>query len=192
MSFRLLHRALTQVGCWQAEGLAVDVSVNVAPAIIATAGFSSRVLEALADHDIEGEHLTIEITEHGPSVAADAMRASLTDLRAAGVGIAIDDFGSGYASFQRLFELPFSELKIDPELIGSLPRSQKARTIVAWTIDLAHTLGMRVCAAGVETSEQLAFLAGQACDLAQGFFVSEPLPASALRSFALHSKESAL
>lgn len=192
MSFRLLHLALAQVALWRADGLAVDVAVNVPPSVIATPGFGMRVLEALDTLGIDGEHLTIELTEHGPSVTADSMRASLTALRAAGVGISINDFGSGYATFQRLFELPFSEIKIDRALIRSLLRSQKARTIVAWTINLAHTLGLRVCAEGVETSEQLAFLAGQACDLAQGFFVSEPLPASALRSFALHSREAAL
>jgi EAL domain-containing protein (putative c-di-GMP-specific phosphodiesterase class I) len=147
---------------------------------------------ALARAERIGPAGTIEISEHGPSVTADAMRASLAELRAAGVGISIDDFVSGYGSFQRLFELPFSELKIDRELIGSLLRSQKARTIVAWTIGLTHTLALPVCAEGVETSEQLAFLAEEACDLAQGFFVSEPLPASELSSFALHSKEAAL
>ena len=192
MTFRILRLSLQQLHAWDSEGLVIDIAVKVAPELVATHGFVERVLGELDAAGIDYPRLTLELTEHRPAVCGQVMHDNLRNLRAHGVRVSIDDFGSGYSSLLRLFELPFSELKIERELIRSLSSSEKARTIVAWTIGLAHSLGLRVCAEGVESSEQLAFLAGQDCDFAQGYFISRPLPAHALRTFALHGKEATL
>ena len=100
----------------------------------------------------------------------------LTRLRVKNFNLAIDDFGIGYSSLTQLFQMPFNEMKIDKSLVLRVPQSNEAKIMVETLVELAHKLNLTVCAEGVETQEALDFLASVACDSAQGFLVSRPVP----------------
>jgi EAL domain-containing protein (putative c-di-GMP-specific phosphodiesterase class I) len=100
----------------------------------------------------------------------------LTRLRVKGFGLSIDDFGTGYSSITRLYQMPFDEMKIDKSLVMNVPHSREANTIVSSLIELAHNLGLRVCAEGVENRAALDLLQVLQCDRCQGFYISRAIP----------------
>jgi EAL domain-containing protein (putative c-di-GMP-specific phosphodiesterase class I) len=157
--------------------------VNVSARQVSTPGFVETVLSALHETDVEASALEIELTESA-ALAEDASSV-LARLARAGVRIAIDDFGSGYSSFQRIKDLPIHTLKVDRSLVQNVASDPRDATILGTIIGMAHALGMGVVAEGVETQEQLEALRGlrwsgevqPVCDRAQGFVLSRPLPA---------------
>jgi EAL domain-containing protein (putative c-di-GMP-specific phosphodiesterase class I) len=138
------------------------------------------IRQALARWGIPPAHLVIEVTES--SLMADAARAMdvLGRLRAMGVSVSIDDFGTGYSSLAYLKRLPVDELKIDKSFVAHIASDDNDAAIVRSTIGLAHALGLSVVAEGIEDQETLEFLAKLGCDVAQGYFISRPLPVVAL------------
>jgi EAL domain-containing protein (putative c-di-GMP-specific phosphodiesterase class I) len=108
----------------------------------------------------------------------EAALAALGRLRELGVRIAMDDFGTGYSSFGYLQKFPFDTIKIDGSFIGALQIRSEAQAIVRAVVSLGRSLGMRTCAEGVETAEQLALLKAEGCDEVQGYYLSRPLPAA--------------
>ena len=120
--------------------------------------FPDRLGLLLSEHGVEGSRLALELTE--TAAMSDETKATdiLVRLRVKHIDLAIDDFGTGYSSLQQLYKLPFTELKIDRSFVAELPGSSEARAIVHATIVLAHTLGMTVCAEGVETQAALDYL----------------------------------
>ena len=166
--------SLTELGCWRRAGHCIGVSVNLAAANLSDEDLPRRVAASLERHDVPADALTVEITERAAvddSAVADRVLGALSSL---GVGLAIDDFGTGHSSLSRIARFPLDELKIDRSFVKDIEHSD--RPIVATTIDLAHTLGLRVVAEGVETVEMLNALREMDCDLAQGYYFSRPLP----------------
>jgi len=127
--------------------------------------------------------LELEITETAILEKESMAIASLETLRAAGLGVSLDDFGSGYAGFAHLQSLPVNKLKIDRGLIAQLSNSHDDSLIVSFTITLAKRLSLRVVAEGVETPEQLVYLRLAGCDLVQGYHFSRPMPAEQVAEF---------
>jgi EAL domain-containing protein (putative c-di-GMP-specific phosphodiesterase class I) len=121
----------------------------------------------------------------------DRAHAILTRLRALGVRIAVDDFGTGYSSLAYLRDLPIDELKLDKSFVMPMADDPRAAALVASTIALAHSLGLRMVAEGVENSVAYAELAGYGCDMAQGFYMSRPVPAAELDAW-LAKRESTI
>jgi EAL domain-containing protein (putative c-di-GMP-specific phosphodiesterase class I) len=121
--------------------------------------------------------LMLEITEDFLMSDRDRARDVLTRLREAGIQIAVDDFGTGYSSLSYLRDLPIDELKLDRSFVLPMAHDVRAASLVASTIDLAHSLGLRMVAEGVESSVAYDELARYGCDHAQGFFMSHPIPA---------------
>jgi EAL domain-containing protein (putative c-di-GMP-specific phosphodiesterase class I) len=113
----------------------------------------------------------------------EAALSSLTDLKDLGVGLAVDDFGTGYSSLTYLKKFPVDELKIDRSFIAGLGLEAGDAAIVASCIDLAHAVGIRAVAEGVETPEQAEALIAMGCDLAQGYYYAQPLPAPLLKAW---------
>jgi EAL domain-containing protein (putative c-di-GMP-specific phosphodiesterase class I) len=106
--------------------------------------------------------------------------ATLTKLREIGVRVAMDDFGTGYSSLSYLQRFPFDTIKIDRSFIEAIERRSEAQAIVRAVVGLGRSLGIRTCAEGVETAEELAFLEAEGCDEVQGYYLGRPLPASEL------------
>jgi diguanylate cyclase (GGDEF)-like protein len=176
----VLEQALRQAAEWIDSGLLVRMAVNVSARDLHDDGFCARVSEALTRTGVPASYLELELTER--VVMADPARAlqNLTALSRLGVRLALDDFGTGYSSLAYLRRLPVTELKIDKSFVLRMDVDEEDATIVRSTIDLAHGLGLRVLAEGVETAETWQRLSDLGCDAAQGYFLSRPHPAAVI------------
>jgi diguanylate cyclase (GGDEF)-like protein/PAS domain S-box-containing protein len=175
----VLNRATREARAWQKAGQALPVAVNVSARSLHDRLIVDDVAHALRANDLDADQLLIEITES--AVMADATRAAQTldGLTRTGVGISIDDFGTGYSSLALLRRLPVSELKIDKSFVKGMAGEMGSDTaIVRSTNDLGHNLGLTVVAEGVEDEWTLDLLSAFGCDLAQGYFIARPMPAS--------------
>lgn len=161
----VLHIALKQLAEWGRDGQDLYVAVNLlAPYLLTDATLPDRVAALLQEYGSNGEQLLLETTESSVMDDTTTAMAVPTRFRVSNVALSRDDFGTGYSSLLQLFRLPFSERKIDRSFVADVEFSEEARTIVSATVDLAHNLGLTVCAAGSETEGALKFLRNLACD----------------------------
>jgi diguanylate cyclase (GGDEF)-like protein len=167
-----------------AQGHALSLAVNLSTRDLMDLELPDKIGERLARFAVPPEALKLEITES--AIMDDPQRAEsvLARLHAMGLPLSIDDFGTGYSSLAYLKRLPVKELKIDRSFVMHLDREDGDHKIVRSTIDLAHTLGLEVVAEGVENLAIWQVLRGLGCDLAQGYFVSRPLPADQFEAWA--------
>jgi EAL domain-containing protein (putative c-di-GMP-specific phosphodiesterase class I) len=182
----VVERALADAADWHARGHRIPVAVNLFPPSLADLDLPGRLDDALKDHGLSSSALTVEITEDFILGNLDRARLVLTGLRRLGIGIAIDDFGSGYSSLHYLNELPIDEVKLDRSFIAYITEDPRAAAIVRSVIDLSHTLGLKTVAEGVETSATAAVLTGYGCDIAQGHYFSHPITARQLLDQVTH------
>lgn len=171
----VIDRALAAASGWHRSGHSIAINVNLATANLSEADLPARVLTALRRNDFKAEHLTLEITETATIQDGRMATHVLRALRELGVELSIDDFGTGHSSLVRLAEFPISELKIDRSFVLGMRDSD--RPIVSTAVGLGKSLGLRVVAEGVEDRATLDALERLGCDLAQGYFISRPLPA---------------
>jgi EAL domain-containing protein (putative c-di-GMP-specific phosphodiesterase class I) len=178
----VLDLALKQISDWNALGIDVTVAVNVSARVLAERDFTDNVAEALCAANVSPSRLKLEVTESTLMLDPEHAKSVLRELSLLGVGIAIDDFGTGYSSLAYLANLPVSEVKIDRTFVSRMSAGSRDGIIVTSTIDLAHHLGLRAVAEGVEDPTLLARLKGLGCDMAQGYGISRPLaPSDATR-----------
>ncbi|MFT6465287.1 putative bifunctional diguanylate cyclase/phosphodiesterase [Halopseudomonas sp.] len=174
----VLKQACQQMGEWYAEGyLDWCVAVNVSALQLSQPRFVDSVQAALEQNALPAKHLIIEITETMAMNDVDASIKVLERLGSIGVGVSIDDFGSGHSSLLYLKNLPVNELKIDRGFVNELQHGAADEAIISAIVDLGQALGLRIVAEGVETAEQQAFLSSMKCDVLQGFLLGHPLPA---------------
>ena len=172
-----LARAVEDILRWQAMGLEVPrTSVNVSAIQLRQKDFVESVLEAIAGFGRAKPLLDVEITESVLVDDIDETTRKLQTLRRAGVEISVDDFGTGYCSLSYLARLPVDVLKIDRSFVVRMRDAGYPRNIVAMIVSLAHTLGLKVIAEGVEDDEQVRLLRDLGCDQIQGYLVSRPVP----------------
>lgn len=151
------------------------VSVNVAAAQLRNTAFTETVRSALDEAGVNAQHLTIEVTES--ALVTDDVSITLADLADLGVRLDVDDFGTGYSSLAYLVRLPVHALKIDRSFVWDLDEDQRLRTTLRAVIRLAHDLGLKTVAEGVERASHVEFLRREGCDILQGFYYSKPVPA---------------
>jgi len=175
-----LEAALNQSRWWCVEGIDVPISVNLSARTLHDGSFPERVGAMLRTHGIAAEQLELEITES--SIMVDPARALdiLTRLYRMGISLSIDDFGTGYSSLSYLKKLPVKAVKIDRSFVIHMTRDESDAQIVRSTIDLAHNLGLKVIAEGVESREVWDRLLALGCDEVQGYYMSRPLRAPEL------------
>jgi EAL domain-containing protein (putative c-di-GMP-specific phosphodiesterase class I) len=175
----VLDAALSACRGWWTAGDEVPISVNVAASDAMSPDLVERVTRALERHGLPPRALVLELTEDTLVEDPAAVRGVMLALRALGVALSIDDFGSGYSSLAYLRELPVQELKLDRAFVADLAAdpspSSSAAAIVRTTTDLAHSLGLHVVAEGVEDDATLTLLAALGCDVVQGFHVAHPM-----------------
>jgi diguanylate cyclase (GGDEF)-like protein len=178
----VLNEALAQCAEWRASGRELAVSVNVATGDLLEPEFLGLVKSLLERHQLPGEAVVIEITE--TTIITDFLRsqAVILQLRDLGIVVSIDDFGAGFTSLAYLSSLAVGELKLDRTFITALNAEGNGREmeLVRATINLGHEMGLRVVAEGIEDVETLDLIGDLGCDLAQGYFISRPSPASRL------------
>jgi diguanylate cyclase (GGDEF)-like protein len=168
----ILQQSLRHLRAWRNRQLTVAVNVSVRQLI--SKGFAEDVLADLIELGLEPGRLCLEITETQVMEEPVASLATLKQLHEAGVSIAIDDFGIGFSSLAYVRDLPASELKIDQRFVAGMPNNHKDRAVVRAIVELAHALGMRTVAEGVETQEQLALLREVGSDMVQGYLLGRP------------------
>jgi diguanylate cyclase (GGDEF)-like protein len=179
----VLELALRQCRLWAEQDRELAVAVNVSPSNLVDEDFPGTVAGLLVATGVPARSLVLEVTES--LLMADRERAErvLGRLRDQGVGVAIDDYGTGYSSLAYLAELPVTELKLDRAFVAGMTASWRAESIVISTLHLAHALGLALVAEGVEDQETLDALAGLGCDVVQGYHLSRPLPAAAFEDW---------
>jgi diguanylate cyclase (GGDEF)-like protein/PAS domain S-box-containing protein len=183
LTLYVVDEALRQCREWQDEGLELRVAVNLSTRNLLDLDFPEQVMELLEKWHVEPTMLEFEITES--TMLADPLRAKLVldRLSAIGIKLAIDDFGTGYSSLAYLTRLPVSKLKIDRSFVSNMRASEHDAVIVRSTIDLGRNLGLEVVAEGVEDTETWDLLERLGCSIAQGYYLTAPLPASKLRDW---------
>jgi diguanylate cyclase (GGDEF)-like protein len=172
-----LHEAARQSRVWSDAGFpAIPISVNVSSRQFVPGKLLQTIREALGDGGLGGEALAIELTEsvimENPHDTAEMLEA----IKHLGLSVSIDDFGTGYSSLSYLKRFPIDELKIDRSFVQGIPGNADDAAIVTAIVAMAHSLGQRVVAEGVETPEQLEFLSRLGCDEYQGYLCSKPVP----------------
>jgi diguanylate cyclase (GGDEF)-like protein/PAS domain S-box-containing protein len=169
----ILREACREAASWPKP---LQIAVNLSPAQFVHGDLVSLVHSILLETGLSPGRLELEITEGVLIEDFDRGLALLRRLKALGVRISMDDFGSGYSSLSYLQAFPFDKIKVDRAFVINLGRNPQSAAIISAVIDLGHGLGMSLVAEGVETLEQLAFLADEGCDAVQGYLIGKPLP----------------
>ncbi|MFC7544809.1 putative bifunctional diguanylate cyclase/phosphodiesterase [Plantactinospora sp. GCM10030261] len=173
----VVDKALTVAAEWGRHGLDVPISINVSARSLLDPSLPADVAESLRQHRVPPRRLVLEITETVVMSELEVIDEVLGALRALGVQLAVDDFGTGFSSLTFLARVPVDELKVDRSFVMRMADSPEAAAIVRTTVQLARELGLRVVAEGVETADQRAALAQLGCTAAQGYHFFKPMPA---------------
>jgi diguanylate cyclase (GGDEF)-like protein/PAS domain S-box-containing protein len=185
----VLRSACRQAQAWREAGLApIPIAVNLSGYQLRDAGLLPFVAGLLAETDTSPGQLELEIVESTVMSDDDVTRANLRGLKEMGVAFALDDFGTGYSSLRYLRQFPFDCVKIDRAFVLDVVTDPGDRALTRGIIEMAHGLGLRVVAEGVETWSQLEFLRDAGCDAVQGHLIGEPVPADDLAHFLRNDK----
>jgi EAL domain-containing protein (putative c-di-GMP-specific phosphodiesterase class I)/ActR/RegA family two-component response regulator len=176
----VLREAVNQMARWIAQGLAIQVSVNVSMDNLRSAEFAKRASAIVREAGVSPQDVTLEITESRAMSPSPAPLESLVRLRMSRFKLSIDDFGTGHSSLAQLRDVPFTELKIDRGFVSGARGNQIIRPMLEGSIGIAKRLGMVSVAEGVETETDFFLLREIECDVAQGYFIGRPMPSSAL------------
>ncbi len=171
---------------WKERGVTIPkltVAINVSVQQLKDENFAIHLQDMIQQSGIDPHQIEIEITESALIEDPEAAIKTLYEIRALGISIAIDDFGTGYSSLAYIKRLPVDILKVDISFVRDIGKDEKTEAIICSTISLAHNLGLKVVAEGVETIEQVNFLREAKCDIFQGYYFSKPLPADELVAY---------
>jgi EAL domain-containing protein (putative c-di-GMP-specific phosphodiesterase class I) len=179
----VLQEAVRQAGQWRERGLALQVAVNLTPRLVRDHEFPDRLAALLREHEVPADCIAIDVTEDTQTDRALVLDV-FTSLRLLGIGLTLDNFGTGFSSLTELCQMPFTEVKIDGSLIAEVPHEREPSIIVRAIVELAHTLGLKACAAGVERPATVEYLREIGCDALQGRVACEPTGAADIERFA--------
>jgi diguanylate cyclase (GGDEF)-like protein len=185
----VIEDACRQARVWYDRGLRMRVAINLSAVQMRQEDIVARIEGALARHHVDPSLLTCEITESVAMEDTRATQATFHELGAAGIHLSIDDFGTGYSSLAYLRKLPAEELKIDRSFVTDVEHSADARSVVDAVVKLAHALGLKVVAEGIENERQRVILTELGCDELQGFLFAKPMTARALLLWAMEDKQ---
>lgn len=175
----VLRTACVQAKAWQIKHLApLKVAVNLSARQVVKQNLSKRIVEILIESGLNPQFLELEITESILMQDTQTAIKTLTELKAIGVQISIDDFGIGYSSLNYLQKFPFDTLKVDRCFVSNIASNPENAVITKAIIQMAHDLNLKVIAEGVETEAELTFLCQQQCNAMQGYLFSRPIPAA--------------
>ncbi len=169
-------KAMEQGGDWLNAGLDLKVSVNISVDSLNRLDLPEFIVEKAAEQGMDASHIMLEVTESRLMEDIKKPLEILSRLRLKGIGLSIDDFGTGHSSMVQLKRIPFTELKIDRAFVNGATKDKDARAILEFNVDLAKKLGLSIVAEGVEEREDWDLLAKLKVDLVQGYFVAKPMP----------------
>lgn len=171
----LFEIALADKKKWMSFGLKIDLAFNLSPLSISDRQLADKVYDAVTGKGIDPNEVILEITENAVSGELSSAIETLAKLRLKGFKLAIDDYGTGFANAQQLSRVPATELKLDRSMIDNVATRPQNQAIVKSTLQLAHDLGLKTIAEGVETVEDLRFLAAEGVEQVQGFLLARPM-----------------
>ena len=183
LTAHVLEQALEDAQHWDRHGFPIGVAVNVSATLLADHGFIELVGQILQSHALPTSRVTIEVTESAAMSSPERAIAALESWRSLGVGISIDDYGTGQSSLNYLQKMPATELKIDKSFVQTIVTDSRNAIMVRSTVALAHELGMKVVAEGIEDRACLDMLGEMGCDTAQGYHIARPMSADAMMDF---------
>lgn len=173
-TFQILEMVMDDMVCMNSRSNC-GVAINISATNCGSVELAEVVVSMCSSREIPADRITLEVTETAAMTEGKPINACLERLDELGVRLSIDDFGTGYSSLIKLHKLPFSELKIDQSFIANCVFDRQSSVLVQAMIDLAHNMGKRVVAEGVETEETLNQIREWGCDIGQGYFISRPL-----------------
>ncbi|MER2494271.1 EAL domain-containing protein [Catenovulum sediminis] len=179
----MVEQIFPQIAQWNRMGLIIHVSFNYSARTLHALDFPDYLADLAARHAVLPQHVIVELTESALADDVSALMEILTRIRMKGFSLSIDDFGTGYSSVQQLQTLPFNELKIDQSFVANFASRNHARTIIESTIEMAHKLGIRVVAEGIENQEVIDYLRQVGCDEGQGYFYAKPMSSEAFQKW---------
>ena len=172
---QVFQKAMVQAGAWRAKGYDFSIAVNVSMHDLDRYDFPEFVIDSATSRGVDPASVVLEITES--QIMSDVIKPLeiLSRLRLKGIGLSIDDYGTGASSMQQLKRVPFTELKIDREFVTGACEDSAARAMLTSSIGLGKDLGLRVVAEGVETEAEWKLVARRGVDLVQGYYVARPM-----------------
>jgi len=179
----ILVAVLSQIKIWSDQGVRIQVAMNISALDLDNERFPDQVAMALQAQEISPQWLSFEVTESALMNNPERSLRTLERLRELGISLAVDDYGTGYSSLAMLKSLPVQDLKIDKSFVLNLAEGSDDAVIVKSTIELAHNMGLKVIAEGVENAVSLEWLRALGCDTAQGYFISRPIAALDLETW---------
>jgi EAL domain-containing protein (putative c-di-GMP-specific phosphodiesterase class I) len=180
LAMSVLEQAMNQQSLWARGDLDLSMAVNLSAANLSDENLPEKVAEVFDRLGVDPGNVVLEITEDSLMVDAQQSLDVLDRLHALGVELSVDDYGTGFSSLSYLRDLPVNELKLDRAFLAAAAEDDRAVAIIRSTIDLAHSLDMRIVAEGVETDANLELISELGCDYAQGYLLGRPAPASML------------
>jgi EAL domain-containing protein (putative c-di-GMP-specific phosphodiesterase class I) len=184
----VLDRAVAAAAAINARGIDFELSVNLSARLIDNGGLAAMVTGILEKHGLAANRLTLEVTETAALNTSGNLEA-LLELRYSGVQISIDDYGTGLSTLDYLKRIPATEIKIDKSFVQALGRSRSDKLLVHSTIQLAHSLGQKVVAEGIEDRDTLDALSEMGCDVAQGYFIAKPMKFTSLLRYLVGERK---
>ncbi|XQW85954.1 EAL domain-containing protein [Thalassotalea piscium] len=182
----VLRKACFATKKWVDSGLFDGrIAVNLSAVQFTQPNLVGMISDILQESQLPAKYLELEITEGTVMNSPQAAIETMLQIRAMGIHLSLDDFGTGYSSLAYLKKFPLNTLKIDKAFVDDIETSEQGRNMVATIVTIAHNLGLQVVAEGVETNQQLSFLAGLRCEQLQGYLYSKPLPEMDFRSYLL-------
>ena len=182
----VIGAAIRQIEAWRADGIDLPVSINVSASNLEEQDFAVRLIERMSESELPKGAIEVEVTES--TVIRDGTRVGkqLQQIRDAGMKVAIDDFGTGYSSLSYLQNLPADIVKIDQSFVRDLAENERGQTLVRSMLEMARGLGFQVVAEGVESEGAYELLRAMACDEAQGYLISRPIPPASFADWLRH------
>ncbi|MFB9867766.1 putative bifunctional diguanylate cyclase/phosphodiesterase [Vreelandella sulfidaeris] len=171
----MLTHVCAQIQAWQQQGYALSVAVNLSASDVMDSQLGGHLASLFERYQLSPEHLSIEVTESAVMQDIDAAMTTLMEINRLGLSIAIDDYGTGYSSLAQIKRLPVDELKIDKSFVLAIDSEKDDLTIVRSTIEMGHSLGLRLVAEGVENRASAELLSKLGCDYLQGYWLAKPM-----------------
>jgi len=178
----VFRAAMEQARVWSANGLHMEVAVNLSAQFLSDLEFPDRLMILIRENNLDPNALTLELSETAAMEDPGLAMEILARLRAKNIGLALDDFGTGFSSLTQLYRMPFTELKIDHSVVTEMTQNENAKAMVEGLVYLAHKLDMKACAEGVENAAILQMLEKMGCDKAQGHHLGAPVRPRELES----------
>jgi EAL domain-containing protein (putative c-di-GMP-specific phosphodiesterase class I) len=175
--------AVAQARAWRDQGLRLNTAINISGRCWGALDVAELIVSSCQTHKINPDCIVLELTETVAMVNEPRTLDTMNQLARLGVGLSLDDFGTGYSSLKQLHSLPFSEIKIDRSFVAYCDTNDESRIIIESITDMAHNLGQKVVAEGIESDHVLRHLAKLGCDVAQGYYFARPMPAREIRTW---------